>query len=85
MTRHLRKLSKTVCIMEKNVYLFIKMIRGGNNARSLDMTEHICHLIGHNFFQIQTLSGHFVNKKLKIISSFLGFKVIYHQSSNITK
>ena len=61
------------------------MIRGGNNTRSLDMTEHVCHLIGHNFFQIQTLSGHFVNKKLKIISSFLGFKVIYHRSSNITK
>ena len=37
--------------------------KGRNNARSLDMTERICHLIGHKFSQFQALSGHFVNKK----------------------
>ena len=41
--------------------------RGRNNARSLDLTERICHLIGHKFSQFQVLLGHFVNEKLKII------------------
>ena len=40
---------------------------GQNNAWSSDMTEHICHLIGHKFSQSQALPGHFVKKNLKII------------------
>ena len=41
--------------------------RGRNNARSLDMTERICHLIGHKLPQFQALPGYFKKKKLKII------------------
>ena len=41
--------------------------RGQINTLSLDMTKRICHFIGRNFSQFQALSGHFVNKKLKII------------------
>ena len=41
--------------------------RGRNKALSSDMTELICHLIGHKFSQFQALSGLFVKKKLKII------------------
>ena len=43
------------------------LCRDQNNAQSLDMTENICHLVGHKFSQFQALSSHFVNKKLKII------------------
>ena len=41
--------------------------RGQGNAQSLDMTERICHLTVDKFSQFQALSGHFGNKKLKII------------------
>ena len=42
-------------------------IRGQNNAGSSNMTEQICHFIGHKCSQFQALSGHFLNKQLKII------------------
>ena len=41
--------------------------RGQGNAQSSDMTERICHLTVHKFSQFQALSGHFRNKKSKII------------------
>ena len=41
--------------------------KGRNNAWSSEMTERICHLIGHKYSQFQALSGHFVKKKLKTI------------------
>ena len=65
-------------LLEKHSYFY----RGRNNAQSLDMTEHICRLTSHNFFQFQTLSGHFVNIKPKIIKFLLGFKANYQRSRN---
>ena len=49
-------------------------IRGQNNAGSSNMTEQICHLIGYKCSQFQALSGHFVNKQLKIIQFLFRFQ-----------
>ena len=56
--------------------------RGLNNTQSSDMTEQSCHLISHKCFEFEALSGHFVNKKPKLFSSFLGLQVIYQSSRN---
>ena len=45
-----------------NIFFYIFFYRGRNSVRSSDMTEHICHLIGHKFSQFQALSGHFLKK-----------------------
>ena len=54
-------------VFKMQIYLVHHLNSGVNNAQSLDMIEHIYHLIGHNFSQFQALSSHFVNKKSKII------------------
>ena len=41
--------------------------RGQNNARSLDMTELICHLIGHKFSQFSSFVRSFCEQNLKIV------------------
>ena len=38
--------------------------QGSNNAWSSDMTEHICHLIGHKCSKFQALSGLFLEQKI---------------------
>ena len=51
-----------------NFAWFLKAVASRrNNTWSSDMTECICHLIGHKYSQFQTLSCHFVKKNLKII------------------
>ena len=71
-----------------NIFLQIKKLiaQGWNKAQSLDMTEHICHLISHKFSQFQSLPSHFVNKKLKIsyFISLLVYLLVYFISLFIT-
>ena len=44
------------------VYLDGVYNRDRNNAWSSDMSECVCHLIGHKFSQFQALPSDFVNK-----------------------
>ena len=63
--------------------LYLAYVRGRNNAWSSDMTECICHLIGHKFPQFQVMLDHFGKQKIdNYLFSFLYFKVIYQRSRN---